>query len=87
MKSADIVFWPVAMDVKYSDVEAMPNGHIDVMFFNGSIRNSEQEHMAKMLRSRSRTLIAFGSCANEGSVPGSANLSDAKHILERVYLE
>jgi F420-non-reducing hydrogenase small subunit len=87
VKSADIVFWPVAMDVKYSDVEAMPNGHIDVMFFNGSIRNSEQEHMAKMLRSKSKTMIAFGSCANEGSVPGLANLSDAKHILERVYLD
>lgn len=84
---ADIVFWPVAMDVKYDDVEAMPDGHIDVTFFNGSIRNSEQEHMAKLLRSKSRTLIAFGSCANEGSVPGLANLSDAKSILEMVYLK
>ena len=87
VKAADIVFWPVAMDVKYSDVEAMPDGHIDVTFFNGSIRNSEQEHMAKVLRSKSRALIAFGSCANEGSVPGLANLSDAKGILERVYLD
>jgi F420-non-reducing hydrogenase small subunit len=87
VKASDIVFWPVAMDVKYSDVEAMPDGHIDVTFFNGSIRNSEQEHMAKVLRSKSQTLIAFGSCANEGSVPGLANLSDAKGILERVYLD
>ena len=50
VKYVDIVFWPVAMDVKYKDVEAMPDGHIDVTFFNGSIRNSEQEHMAKLLR-------------------------------------
>jgi F420-non-reducing hydrogenase small subunit len=81
------VFWPVAMDIKYSDVEAMPDGHIDITFFNGSIRNSEQEHMAKMLRSKSQTLIAFGSCANEGSVPGLANLSDAKSIMKKVYLD
>lgn len=87
MKSVDIVFWPVAMDVKYNDVEAMPDGHIDITFFNGSIRNSEQEHMARLLRSKSKTLIAFGSCANEGCVPGLANLSDARGILERVYLD
>jgi F420-non-reducing hydrogenase small subunit len=83
--AAEIVFWPVAMDVKYDAVESMPDGHIDVTFFNGSIRNSEQEHMAKLLRSKSQTLVAFGSCANEGSVPGLANLSDAKGILDRVY--
>ena len=73
------------MDVKYKDVEAMPEGHIDVTFFNGSVRNSEQEHMAKLLRAKSKTLIAFGSCAHEGCIPGLANLSDAKGILERVY--
>ncbi|MCK4497762.1 oxidoreductase, partial [Candidatus Bathyarchaeota archaeon] len=27
---ADILFWPVAMDIKYKDVEAMPDKHIDV---------------------------------------------------------
>jgi F420-non-reducing hydrogenase small subunit len=85
VKFADIVFWPVAMDIKYDDVEAMEDGHIDVTFFNGSIRNSEQEHMAHLLRSKSKTLVAFGSCAHEGCVPGLANLSDAKEILEGVY--
>jgi len=86
VKYVDIVFWPVAMDVKYKDVEAMPDGHIDVTFFNGSIRNSEQEHMAKLLRSKSQLLVAFGSCANDGSVPGLANFSDAESILNYVYL-
>ena len=32
---ADILFWPVAIDVKYKDVEEMPDKHIDVCFFNG----------------------------------------------------
>jgi F420-non-reducing hydrogenase small subunit len=84
---AEVVFWPVAMDVKYSEVEAMPDGYIDVTFFNGSIRNSEQERMAKLLRAKSETLIAFGSCAHEGSVPGLANLTDARSILKQVYSE
>ncbi len=43
VEAADIVFWPVALDVKYKDVEAMPNQSIDACLFNGAIRNSEQE--------------------------------------------
>ena len=82
---ADIVFWPVAIDIKYKDVEAMPDKYIDITFFNGSIRNSEQEEMAKLLRKKSKTLVAFGSCAHEGCIPGLANLHDSKEILEYVY--
>lgn len=84
---ADIVFWPVAMDVKYKDVEAMPDKYIDVCFFNGSVRSAEQEHMAKLLRQKSKTLVAFGSCAQEGCIPGLANLHDRKEIFSKVYLE
>lgn len=84
---ADIVFWPVAMDVKYKDVEAFPDNYIDVTFFNGSIRNSEQEHMAKVLRTKSKTLVAFGSCAHEGSVPGLANFNNKQEIFDQVYVK
>jgi F420-non-reducing hydrogenase small subunit len=84
---ADIVFWPVAMDVKYKDVERMPDKYIDICFFNGSIRNSEQEHMAKLLRQKSKTLVAFGSCAHEGCVPGLANLHNREEIFRQVYIE
>ena len=87
VKIADIVFWPVAMDVKYKDVENMPDKYIDITFFNGSIRNSEQEHMAKLLRAKSKTLVAFGSCAHEGCVPGLANLHDRQEIFEHVYIK
>ena len=82
---ADIVFWPVAMDIKYKDVEAMPDQYIDVCFFNGSIRTSEQEYMAKLLRQKSKILVAYGACAHLGGVPGLANLHDRKEIFEKVY--
>ena len=81
----DIVFWPCLMDFKYSDVEAMEEGEIDVCFFNGAIRTSENEEMAHLLREKSKTLVAFGSCATEGCIPGLANLFDAESILARVY--
>ena len=87
VKIADIVFWPVAMDIKYKDVEALPDKHIDITFFNGSIRNSEQEHMAKLLRQKSKTLVAFGSCAHEGCIPGLANLNNKNEIFEQVYIK
>jgi F420-non-reducing hydrogenase small subunit len=87
VKIADIVFWPVAMDVKYKDVESMPDKYMDICFFNGSVRTEEQEHMAKLLRQKSKTLVAFGSCAQEGCIPGLANLHDRKEIFTKVYLE
>jgi F420-non-reducing hydrogenase small subunit len=84
---ADIVFWPVAMDIKYKDVEAMQDKSIDVVFFNGSIRNSENEAMAKLLRKKAKTLVAFGSCAQEGCIPGLANLHDREEVFRKVYVE
>jgi F420-non-reducing hydrogenase small subunit len=85
--AADIVFWPIATDFKYSDVEAMPDGHIDVTLFHGAVRNSENEHLAHLLRAKSKTLVAFGSCAHIGGIPGLANLFTREEIFRRVYHE
>ena len=82
---ADIVFWPVAVDTKYHDVEAMPDNSIDVTFFNGGIRNSEAVHIAKLLRQKSKFLVAFGTCAHCGGAPALANFSSKDAIFERVY--
>jgi F420-non-reducing hydrogenase small subunit len=71
---ADIVLWPIAVDFKYHHIEAMKDGEIDLCLFNGAIRNSEQEKIARLLRSKSKVMIAFGSCACFGGIPGLANL-------------
>ena len=84
---AEILFWPVAVDVKYKDVEAMPEKHIDVCLFNGAIRTSENEHLAHLMRKKSKVLVAFGSCAHEGCIPGLANLYDRNSIFDYVYRE
>lgn len=84
---ADIVFWPVAIDTKYKDVEAMKDNYIDVCFFNGAIRLSEQEHLAHLLRQKSKIMVAFGSCACYGSIPGLANFFYRDEIMNRAYLE
>jgi len=81
----DIVLWPVAIDAKVRDVEKMPDRHIDVCLFNGGIRTSENEYMAQLLRKKSKVLVAFGSCAQEGCIPGLANLSDRQEVFDTVY--
>jgi len=81
----DIVFWPCLMDFKYKDVEAMEDGEITLCLFNGAIRTSENEYMAKLLRAKSKVLVAFGSCASEGCIPALANFYDKQSILDFVY--
>jgi F420-non-reducing hydrogenase small subunit len=83
----DIVFWPVALDAKVRDVEKMPDGGIDVCLFNGGIRTSEQEYMARLMRAKSKVLVAFGSCAHEGCIPGLANLNNREEVFNTVYQE
>jgi F420-non-reducing hydrogenase small subunit len=81
----EVVFWPVAMDAKYKDVEAMEDGSILLTLFNGAIRNEENEHLARLLRRKSKILVAFGSCANEGCMPALANLTSVKEMLDTYY--
>ncbi len=81
----DLVFWPVALDFKYDDVRAMPDGSIDLCLFNGAIRNSENAEIAHLLRAKAKVLVAFGSCALEGGIPGLANLTTKNDILQYVY--
>jgi F420-non-reducing hydrogenase small subunit len=81
----DIVLWPVAMDFKYADIRKREDKSIDLCLFNGSIRNSENAEMARLLRAKSTTLVAFGSCSMEGGIPGLANLTTKQEILKFVY--
>ena len=85
--AADLVFWPIALDIKYADVEAMPDGNIDLTLFNGAVRNSENEHMAHVLRKKSKILVAYGSCAHMGGIPGLANFSSKEEIFRRAYFD
>jgi len=81
----DIVLWPVAMDFKYADIRKREDKSVDLCLFNGSIRNSENAEMAKLLRDKAKTLVAFGSCSMEGGIPGLANLTTKAEIMKFVY--
>jgi len=81
----DIVFWPCATDGKYADVEALDDRAITLTLFSGGIRNEENERLAHLLRVKSKVLVAFGSCACEGCIPGLANLRPVSDLLDTAF--
>jgi F420-non-reducing hydrogenase small subunit len=82
---ADIVFCPLAMDTKYADIGAMVDDEIDVCLVNGGVRNAETEHIVKLLRAKSKVIVACGACACMGGVPGLGNQYSRTEIMDRVY--
>ena len=85
VEAVDIVFWPVAMDFKRKDVEAMPDGSILAALINGAIRTSEQEEMVRLIRAKSKVVVAYGACAHLGGIPGLANQFSRQRIVDYVY--
>ena len=81
----DIVLWPTIMDAKYADVEAMADGEITLTLVSGSMRTAETVEVARLLRSKSKFLVAFGSCAGEGCIPGLANLTPSQEIIDTAF--
>lgn len=85
LERVEVVLWPLAMDAKRSDVEALPDGGIDVAFVNGAVRLDEQEDWSRLLRRKARLVVAFGACAHMGGVVGLGNLSEPAELLEAAY--
>jgi F420-non-reducing hydrogenase small subunit len=81
----EIVFWPVALDFKTHDVEALEDGAITLCLFNGAIRTDDNAYMAKLLRAKSKVLVAFGSCASEGCIPALSNATSRQATMDWIY--
>ncbi|MFW5898343.1 MAG: oxidoreductase [Candidatus Saliniplasma sp.] len=86
VEQADIVFWPCAMDLKYSDVEDMEDDEMDFIFINGSIRSEENEELVKLLRKKSKNVVAYGSCSSIGGLFGLGNLYSREELLQKGYV-
>jgi len=84
---ADIVMWPIAADGKEQDIVAMKDKEITVSIINGAVRNTENEHMVKLLRKKSLLVVSYGTCACFGGSPALANLipGGKNELLDYVY--
>ena len=79
------MFAPTLIDVKYDDLRKMPDKSITIGFYHGAVRNSDNEEMAHVMRGKCQILIAYGACAHMGGIPGLANVTTKKAILDKVY--
>ena len=85
----EFVHMPVIMDHKLfgqtgeNSTADIPEA--DVGIITGGIRNEENRHLAELMRSRVKFLIAMGSCACYGGIPAMANQFALEDLYERVY--
>lgn len=80
----DIVFWPTVADFKMEDLKSIDN--IDIGVFLGSIRLEEHVERVKLLREKSKYVVAFGTCAIYGGLFGLGNVASREELLRKVYL-
>jgi F420-non-reducing hydrogenase small subunit len=83
----DFVFCPCLLDGKRKDVEALADGELALTLFDGAIRTDENADWARLLRRKSKTLVAMGACAYGGGIPALSNLHDPDSTFRRVFLE
>ena len=74
----DVVFWPVAMDAKYKDVEAMPDKSILLTLFNGELSDLPRDVVGGVAD------LALGGVA---AVFGAANLVAGARDLSVGFIE
>jgi F420-non-reducing hydrogenase small subunit len=83
--SVDIVYWPTGIDSKLEDLQAIPDGGVDLILFDGAVVNEDNLEIARLCRRKAKMLAAFGSCGTYGGIPGLINTGSPKKILLEVY--
>jgi len=77
---ADLVYGPLV------DAQEFPPG-VDVTIVEGGVSSDEDLEKIKLVRERSRFLVALGDCATTSNISAMRNLFSVKSILDRVYVE
>jgi NAD-reducing hydrogenase small subunit len=78
--AADLVYGPLV------DAQEFPEG-VDVTLVEGAVSSHEDLERIRVIRERSRLIVALGDCAVTGNVPAMRNPIPVRQILERVYVE
>jgi len=76
----DICYSPVA------DVKVFPEG-VDIALVEGAVANEEHVRDLRLIRERTRILVAFGDCAVTGNVTALRNFFSVDDVLQRAYSE
>ena len=81
LKANELVYAPTLIDAK-----EIPEG-IDIAIIEGGVRTRHEIGVAEKIRRSSGVVIAIGSCACFGGIPGLANLMRGEDLLEKIYAE
>jgi NAD-reducing hydrogenase small subunit len=76
----DLVYSPLV------DYKVFP-ADVDIALVEGAVSSEEDESKIRMIRARTKTLVALGDCAVTGNVPSLRNMISVEAILKRVYEE
>ena len=76
----DLVYSPLV------DAKVFPE-NVDLALVEGAVSNEDDLHKLKIVRSRTRQLVALGDCAVTSNVPGMRNYFSRDELLRRAYLE
>ena len=77
------------VDLVYSPLVDTPEfpENVDVTLVEGAVSTQEDAARLRVIRSRTRVLVALGDCATTGNVPAMRNTVPLARILQRVYVE
>ena len=70
-----------------TDLKHPPESGVDVGVLTGSINNTTNVAVARLMRKRSKCLVAMGDCAVFGGILSLRNAHDMKEALTRAYVE
>jgi NAD-reducing hydrogenase small subunit len=77
------------VDVCYSpvvDAKEFPE-NVDIVLVEGAVANEDNLREIRLIRQRSKVLVAFGDCAVTGNVTALRNLFQVEDVLDRAYKE
>jgi NAD-reducing hydrogenase small subunit len=80
LSDLDLVYSPLV------DTKVFPEG-VDIALVEGSVSNEDDLHKVRLVRERTKVLVALGDCAVTSNVPGMRNPWFAKEVLDRAYNE
>ena len=79
-KRIEVVYGPLV------DAQEFPKA-VDVVLIEGAISSQEDLERVRLIRQRSKLVVALGDCAVTGNVPAMRNQIIPRKLLERIYIE
>jgi NAD-reducing hydrogenase small subunit len=79
-KKVDLVYGPLV------DAQKFPES-VDVALVEGAVSSQDDLEKIRLIRQRSKFVVALGDCAVTSNVPSMRNSIPVRQLLDRIYME